>query len=63
MVTSNGKRDARLARLQDAERKAQERLERLVGYPDDVRKAAYTLWREASEAVRAHCECRRNNRN
>jgi hypothetical protein len=35
-----------------AERLALERLDRLRGYPDDVVKAAESLWREAAEAVR-----------
>jgi hypothetical protein len=33
------------------ERLARERLERLRGYPDDVLKAAESLWREAAQAV------------
>jgi hypothetical protein len=56
MIMSNKHPEARLAQLLDIERKAQERYERLVGYPDDVREAARTLWREAAEAVRAHRE-------
>jgi hypothetical protein len=34
-----------------AERLALERLHRLRGYPDDVLKAAESLWREAAQAV------------
>jgi|GEM_PF-2353438 len=56
MVTSNTQPEARLAQLLGAERKAQERYERLVGYPDDVREGARTLCREAAEAVRTHRE-------
>jgi hypothetical protein len=46
--------DSRLARLLDFERKAQERYERLAGFPDDVREAAHALWQEAAEAVQAY---------
>jgi cell division protein FtsW (lipid II flippase) len=41
----------RLRMLLIAERLARERLERLRGYPDDVLKAAESLWREAAQAV------------
>ena len=34
-----------------AERLARERLHRLRGYPDDVVKAAESLWREAAQAI------------
>lgn len=62
MVMSSKQPDSRLAQLLDAERKAQERHERLVGYPDDVREAAHALWQEAAEAVRAHRERWRRER-
>ncbi len=54
MVTPIEQPDARLAQLLDAERRAQERHERLAGYPDDVREAAHALWMEAARAVRTH---------
>lgn len=58
MVTPNEPPDTPLARLLDAEHKARERLQRLAGYPDDIREAAHTVWREAVDALRAHRERR-----
>ena len=54
MVTSNGQSEARLAQLLEVERKARERYERLVGYPEDIRQAAHAIWKEAAEAAHTH---------
>ncbi len=63
MVTSNRQPEPTLAQLLEAERKARERYERLVGYPEDIRGAAHAIWKEAAEATRTHresCRCQRS---
>ena len=62
MVISDKQPDSRLTHLMEAERRAQERYERLGGYPDDVRQAALALWKEVTEAVRLHNERWRSGR-
>ena len=63
MVTSNRQPEPTLSQLLEAERKARERYERLVGYPEDIRAAAHAIWLEAVETTRTHresCGCQRS---